>query len=68
MKPYYESGGITIYHGQATAVLAEFDTGILGGCITEPTGGKRLASAPTPGGGRAVVLEQQVHLPPERFG
>lgn len=36
MKPYYDHGGITIYHGQATSILTDFPTGSLGGCITDP--------------------------------
>ena len=34
--PYYSDGGISIYHGQCTAVLADISTGSLGGCITDP--------------------------------
>lgn len=36
MKPYYDRGGITIYHGDALAVLSEFDAGSIDNIFTDP--------------------------------
>lgn len=36
MKPYYEDDAVTIYHGNCMAVLADTETGSLGGCVTDP--------------------------------
>ena len=36
MRPYYSDSAVTIYHGNMMAVLDSFDTGILGGCVTDP--------------------------------
>lgn len=36
IKPYYEEAGIRIYHGDCLRVLAEMDTGTLGGVVTDP--------------------------------
>jgi site-specific DNA-methyltransferase (adenine-specific) len=36
MEPYYSDERVTIYHGQMTDVLKDFETGSLGGCITDP--------------------------------
>lgn len=36
MRPYYEHNGITIYHGDCLSVLSGFETGILGGALTDP--------------------------------
>ena len=36
MKPYYESGGITIYHGDCREVLRHIPEGAIAGTITDP--------------------------------
>lgn len=36
MKPYYDESGITIYHGDALAVLASLGTGSIGLVLTDP--------------------------------
>ena len=36
MRPYYEHGGITIYQGDCLTVLSAFETGVLGGVLTDP--------------------------------
>lgn len=36
MKPYYDDGLVTIYHGNCMAVMADMPTGAIGGCVTDP--------------------------------
>ncbi len=36
MKPYYQSGGITIYHGDCREVLATLPDGSVNCCVTSP--------------------------------
>lgn len=36
MKPYYEDGLVTIYHGNCMAVLDVIGTGSMGACMTDP--------------------------------
>lgn len=36
MTPYYDEGGITIYHGDALDVLPTLDRSSFGACITDP--------------------------------
>jgi len=36
MTPYYSDPLVTIYHGNSVAVLADMETGVLGGCVTDP--------------------------------
>ena len=36
MKPYYEHGGITIYHGDCLTVMAEMDSSSVGVVFTDP--------------------------------
>lgn len=36
MKPYYDSGGITIYHGDCRDVLASLETGVVDAIATDP--------------------------------
>jgi site-specific DNA-methyltransferase (adenine-specific) len=36
VRPYYEHGGITIYHGEAREVLGVLPAGSIGGVVTDP--------------------------------
>lgn len=36
MKPYYEHGGVAIYHGNCMEVLHSMERGAVGGCVTDP--------------------------------
>lgn len=49
MKPYYDAGGVTIYHADALDVLAEVDLPTFGAVVTDPpyaSGGRTEAAKP----------------------
>lgn len=63
MKPYYEAGGITLYHGDCLEILPEIDH--VDHCLTDPpyeaeahTLGRRLNGARRPDGEGRIVLER----------
>jgi hypothetical protein len=61
MKPYYEHGGITIYHGDCREVLPWLDADVM---ISDPPYGTQFSAA-NPGGGYG--RRQNAGLGPEGF-